>query len=212
MRTLVSANIVIVARNLNPSIFSSLWLVEEEIAKKEDFVEDPICTPMATCAVTSGFRLDVFPERLQIAFTNESLDNPKLAIKPLGDIVHKLQHTPYVAIGANIRWNICPDNPDEFIGLMRKLFAKSDLPLYAEFAGEDARFGGYLSKNFLGVRMKVDVKPMKEESEFLRFSFNYHLDLEHGKHMDQMEDFLDNWPRMRSKSEAIATSALSVVN
>ena len=213
MKKLISANIVIVANNMNPSIFSSLWLVKEGILNEKDFVNDYVYTPMATSIPTPDFKLDVFPERLQIAFTDRSLDSPKLVTTAVDKIIHKLPHTPYVAIGANIHWIGAPDPHTAFVTFTRNLFVKPDIPLYDKFSDTNARFGGYMSKVFLGARMKVDIKPRlggpeDEVEEFLNFTFNYHLPLEDGRQIEQMQEFLGNWEALRSESESVVHSVL----
>lgn len=214
MKKLVSANIVVVAQNLNPSIFTVLWLVEEGIIQREDVTGKHIFTQVGTSIPTPNFKLDVLPERLQIAFTDISLENPESVIDAVWKIICKLPHTPYTAIGTNISWMVAPDDQDEFSEFMRNLFVKPELPLYKRFTEDNARFGGYLSKDFLGTRMKVDIKPRSEKdaekaTESLFFTFNYHLGLEHGKHMESVKEFLDNWNAMRNESKSIISSAFS---
>jgi len=217
LKTLISADVVIVARNLNPSIFSQLWLVREEIVGEEDFAENCIYSPMLTQVFTPYFQLLVLPEKLQIALTDKSIDDPKLVIDKVISIIRKLPHTPYTAIGANFHWMVAPDAPEDFIGFMRDLFVKPGTPLYDKFSESNARFGAYMSKDIFGARLKLDIKPIhpiREEksagvAESLRFNFNYHLDLEYGEHIDQMLEFLEKWDLMRRKSEEIVSAALS---
>ena len=216
MKKLASANIVIVAKNLNPSIFSQLWLVEEGIVGKDDFIrENCVFAPMVTQVLTPGFQLHVLPERLQVIFIDESLEEPNPVIEKIINLVQKLPHTPYVAIGANFLWFVAPESPTDPVEFMRKVFVKPEMPLYERFSSEDARFGTYMSKDVFGVRMKLDIKPHREEKkgnvdEYLRFNFNFHLALEHGEHVEQILGFLGNWGKMVQETQETVSDALRI--
>ena len=216
MENLVSANVVIVARDLNPSIFSKLWLVREGIVREEDFLKNYIHSPMVTQVPTPDFQLLVLPEKLQIVLTDKSMDNSKPVIDKIIEIIQKLPHTPYTAIGTNFHWIVSHDTPEDFVGFMRNLFMKPGIPLYDEFSESNARFGAYMSKDIFGARLKLDIKPMRDEKnaqtpELLQFNFNYHLAV-HGEHIDQMSGFLEKWKLMKDKSEEIVSIALSSIS
>jgi hypothetical protein len=215
LKKLASANIVIVAKNLNPSIFSQLWLVEEGIIGKDEFGENCVFAPMVTQVFAPGFQLHVLPERLQVMFIDESLEKPDPVIGKVIKIAQKLPHIPYVAIGANFLWFAAPESPTDPVEFMRKVFVKPEMPLYRRFSSEDARFGTYMSKDIFGARMKLDIKPHREEKngnvdEYLRFSFNFHLGLEHGDHVDQILRFLRNWGKMIKETHETVSDALKI--
>ena len=220
MKNLLSANIVIIANNLNPSIFSQLWLVKEGIVDEKDFAENCVFTPVAAQVFTPDFQLLVLPDRLQFGLTDESKDNSELIKDKVTNIVQKLPHTPYIAIGANLHWKVAPDVPEQFIDFMRNLFMKPQTPLYNEFSGDDARLGSYMSKKIFGTRLKLEIKPVNpaqikknaDTAEFLQFHFNYNLDLTYGdsaNKIDKIVGFLSKWDQMREESEKIVFAALS---
>ena len=213
LKKLISANIVIVAKNLNPSIFSQLWLVEEGIVGKGEFGDNCVFTPLFTQIFTPTFQLHVLPERLQIVLIDKSLEEPTPIMEKISMLVQKLPHTPYIAIGANFLWFVAPDEPADPVEFMRKLFMRPEIPLYNRFSSEDARFGAYMSRNVFGVRLQLDIKPHREEKsgsveEYLRFNFNYHLDLAHGDQVTQILGFLDNWSKMKQEADETASDAL----
>jgi len=219
MKNLLSANIVIVANNLNPSVFSQLWLVKEGIVDEKDFAENCVFASVATQVFTPDFQLLVIPDRLQFGLTDESKDNSELIRSKVASIVQKLPHNPYIAIGANFHWKVAPDVSEQFVGFMRNLFMKPQTPLYSNFSEDDARFGSYMSKDIFGTRLKLEIKPIDpaqiknnvETAEFLRFHFNYSLDLTYGdsvNKIDKILDFLSKWDQMRDESERIVLAAL----
>jgi hypothetical protein len=211
MKELLSTNVVIVARDLNPSLFSQIWLDKHDIIKEEEFSDKSVFTPPIIQALTDDFQLLVIPERLQLTIINKQINDSELVMDKVGKIVQLIPHTPFTAIGSNFHWKIIPDLPEEFIDFMNKLFIKPENPLYKQFAEENARFGAYLSKDIFGTRLKLDIKPVRnkiDDSEYLQFTFNYHLELTDGEHIDQMLDFLKNWELMKKNSEEITSIAL----
>ena len=213
MKKFASANIVIVAKNLNPSIFSQLWLVEEGIVGKDEFEDNCVYAPFVTQVFTPTFQLHVLPERLQVVLTDKSLGEPGPVMDKISILVQKLPHTPYTAIGANFLWLVAPHDLDDSVDYMRKLFVRPEIPLYKRFPSEDARFGAYMSKDFFNTRMKLDIKPYREENngnveEYLRFNFNYNLQLTHGEHIEQIIGFLGNWDKMKKEADETVSDAL----
>ena len=121
----------------------------------------------------------ILPDQLQ--FTPDPVEDAtgKLVLDKVGRIATLLPHTPYAAAGLNFVWHLLPDPPG-FGEFCRSLFFR-DNPLFSAFEQGDARYGGYLSKNTLGTRLKLDVRPVKatapDGTEVLQFAFNFNLDL-----------------------------------
>lgn len=62
-------NVVLAATNLNPSIFSLLWLTKQKIFSEADIqAEGSIFAPFTVNVVASGLNLTVIPDRLQLGF------------------------------------------------------------------------------------------------------------------------------------------------
>ena len=218
LKNLVSENVVIVANNLNPSLFSQLWLVRQGIADEEDFAPNCVFSQFVNQVFTPDFQLFVVPERLQFTLTDRSRGNSELVRNKLGCIMQKIPHTPYRAIGTNFHWLVAPDSPRDFVNFMRDLFVKERVPIYEEFSEKNARFGAYLSKDVFGTRLRLNIKPVKSTPkaetdkihESLQLAFNFHLDLEDGeKIIDSMIKFLGEWDRMSSYSEELASIVLA---
>ena len=99
----------------------------------------------------------------------------------VGKMIRALPHTPYSGVGLNFVWHVQPEDAD-ICALSRRLFYLPDSPVFQALATDDARFGAYLSKNMLGCRLKLDIKPItrrseEETTELLQFAFNFHLDV-----------------------------------
>ena len=180
---LANANVVIVANQFNPSVVSQLWLVENGLASRDDFLPGCVFTEVIANVTTRDFGLFVVAPQLQFAPRGDQEGHQRIITERLGKLVELLPHTPYSAIGLNFTWHIIPRDKDTG-KLSRSLFFRGDSPLFDAFNTSDARFGGYLSKDALGCRLKLDVKPitvtLKEDNKDenrIQFAFNFHADI-----------------------------------
>ncbi|MEK7397730.1 MAG: hypothetical protein AAB116_12435 [Candidatus Poribacteria bacterium] len=217
MKELISENVVIVAKNLNPSLFSQLWLVKQGIVGEEDFAPNCVFSPFITQIFTDDFQLFVAPEQMQFTLKEKSKDNSELAKEKVGIIIKSIPHTPFKAIGTNFHWKVIPDQSIDFVDFMNNLFVKKGVPIYDQFSENDARFGAYLSKDIFGSRLRLDIKPVRpvgkenleKKDESLQLAFNYNLDLSDNSDMvDIMLKFLEQWNRMKNYSEDLASIVL----
>lgn len=207
--SLKTANVVIAARQFNPTIFDQIWLLDNELATREDFRGENVftLTPPFVQFRAPAFALVVLPDQLQFAPQPVNERAGQLILDKVGRIVELLPQTPYVAVGLNYVWHLIPD-ASQFAGFCKDLFSKEN-PLFAAFDVDDARYGGYLSKNVLGARLKLDIKPVTigappEGSEALQFAFNYNLDLPRSAAaVDQILDMLRRWDEARNQSQEI---------
>jgi hypothetical protein len=122
----------------------------------------------------------------------------------LGAIVRTLPHTPYRALGLNFSWHLTPNDGD-IAGLTRRLFFDPNRALYRQFDVENAHFGGYLSKDVAGFRLRLDIKPIlvptaAEPENRLQFGFNFHRDLGEAA-AGQIEEGLQRWNETSGEAE-----------
>ena len=95
--------------------------------------------------------------------------------------------------------------------LSRKLFFRADDPLCQAFNTEDARFGSYMSKDVIGCRLKLDVKPVtinlpEGTIERLQFAFNFHRELTENNGVDGIVDLLTKWDSAQKMAFDIVNS------
>ena len=209
---LMNSAIVIVARQFNPSIVRSDWLIRNGILGEEDFMPGCVFTDMLVQVRSRMFDLLVAPEQCQLTPLVEPDEQQQLISEKVGTIIRTLPHTPYTALGLNFDWRLSPEKTT--VGtLSRHLFFVPESPLHKELDSEDARFGGYVSKDVLGFRMKLNVKPIQdledEERQWLQFGFNFHLDLPSGQEdrIATIESALTRWHAARAESERILCGA-----
>lgn len=209
---LATVNAVIVARHFNPSVVNQLWLVENQLVAREDFRPGCVFSDMLSNVVTRSFVLFASPEQLQFTPLGDSDGHQQLATDTVGRLVAMLPHTPYSAAGLNFTWHLRPEGFG--VGdLSRALFYANERPLFRAFDADDARFGGYLSKNAMGCRLKLDVKPLtaqmnEEQIELMQFAFNFHLDIAEKRNpVDMIQGLMKRW----NDARALTTELMQIV-
>jgi hypothetical protein len=201
---------VIVAQQFNTPIITQLWLVRNGILTDEEFQEGSIFSDVLVQVRSIPFQMLVLPDQLQMVPTVPPDQEQDILVQRLGRIVRHLPHTPYKAIGLNFAWHLTPADGD-IARLSREMFFVPDRPLQRSFADENTHYGGYLSKDFLGFRLKLDVKPVAVPvaggrlENRLHFGFNYHCDLREDA-AREIEERLQHWNDVRQETERIVDS------
>lgn len=206
---LVGSNLVVIAHQFNPSILSQLWLVRNGILAEEEFREGCLFSDQIAKIEAADFSLLVVPPQLQFNSKVPAEQQAELVATKVGRIISALPHTPYRGVGLNFHWHIAPEDGDVH-ALARSLFCSRDRPLSAAFDTEDARFGAYFSKDILGCRLKLDVKPITHQSEeetkeYLLFTFNFHLDIpeQEEEPVEIIARHLQRWGRAKEEATRI---------
>ena len=205
----VRSNLVVTAHHFNPSVFSQLWLVRNQIVGEDDFASGCLFSDQAVNVETPEFGLLVFPPQLQFV-PKVPLDcQQELVEEKVGRIVRTLPHPPCTSVGLNFVWHVKPEDGDVLV-LTRGLFYEPQRRICQLFDTEDARYGAYFSKDILGCRLKLDVRPVihqaeDEQHELLQFAFNFHLDLpqEGSDIIPAIERQLQIWDAARSEAARI---------
>jgi hypothetical protein len=203
--TLFLQNVVIAAKQFNPSIMSELWLVRNQIIAEGSCLPGSVFADALVNVITREFTLIALPNQLQ--FVPTPADAGALVNNKVGEILRLLPHTPYKAIGLNFLWHVIGE---DVVQLSRDLFYREDSSIFRAFNTTDAQFGAYLSKQMLGMRMKLDIKPIVVEGNGpkegrLQFGFNFHYDAPTTNAAEDLQRVLHNW-------DAVATSASDLVH
>jgi hypothetical protein len=209
---LAGANVVVAARQFNPSVFSQLWLGRNGIVAEDDFLPGCLFSDQAVNVVSPSFGLLVVPPQLQFVPALPVESQRELIVDKVGMIVDLLPHTPYVGAGLNFFYHLRPDDGD-VPALTRLLFYNPERPLSQFFQSSDARFGVYFSKDFLDCRLKLDVKPIvvpdgSGTMEVVQFAFNFHLDVppDGSEPQSAIKRHLQNWDDAAVEAKGIVES------
>lgn len=213
---LVGANVVVVAQQFNPSVFSQLWLVKNHILEEGDFRDGCLFSDDVAKIESRQFGLLVVPPQLQFRPTLSDEGESDIVAGVVGRIVRTIPHTPYKAIGLNFVWHVWSDDGDMH-QLSRSLFFASNSSLLSDFAdAKDVMFGGYASRDFGECRLRLDMKPIfnqvnGEPEGRMQFSFNFqvdHLDSPDVEAVSVMERHLQSWCELREESNRIVSLSL----
>lgn len=176
--------IVLVARTFNPSILKESWLREHGVIAKEESIQGSIFTDGGIQLVTPSFILTATLHNLQLEFLAE--DTEDIIKKTVITIINKLHHISYIALGINFDIDIIEDGGN-YKSLSSKLFyTNNNSPIASVLGGDEScYYGGYISKDVLHGRMKLNVTPLAnlthdgiiKNAEMIKFNFNYHHDL-----------------------------------
>lgn len=191
-------NVVIVARNFNPTIFSQLWLVRQAIFSEKEIEGNFVFTPIAVNLSTDEFSFLAVPDRIQLSFPNDTVDFKSLIDRILVNIVKKLPHTPYQAVGFNFSWVLFPTNADDFERLSKTILVSTDNPISKHFTNKGSRFGAYMSADVSIGRLRLEIKPTTGPSssgnqECLHLAYNFTRDLKEDGRELQVLEFFDQW-------------------
>jgi hypothetical protein len=205
---IVGQNSIVIAHQVNPSIFNPNWLIGQNIIQKGQIRENGIVTPQLVHLRTDEFELLVLPERIQLTPFGDMDKHAGVVLRVIGGIVTILEHTPYTAAGMNFIYSV--DYPaEDYASRTRELLVK-DNPLSLAFASKDARFGAYYSMDHAGLdcRLRLDVKPVRRPGgeELLNLSFNLQKEVPKESPIQPILDFLGKWDDARQVVDQIAHS------
>jgi hypothetical protein len=210
---LANSNVVIAAHHFNPSVTNQIWLVDNGIVLREEFETGAVFTDMFVQVPTKNFHLLIVPDNCQFAPAPHVEKQQELIGERVGKLVSILPHTPFRAIGLNFVWHLIPENASIEV-VSRHLFGVPGSPLHGLFDADNARFGGYLSKDSLGCRLRLDVKPIMVQTPdgqqvyLIQFAFNYHHDVaERPNAVAEIQQLLEQWNAAREESFRIVTTA-----
>ena len=206
---------VVVAQNFNPSVTSQLWLVRNGVVPEGEFLPGCIFTDVLVQVRTRRFSLLFTPEQFQFVSTPGEDDTQALMRETIGRVIETLPHTPYTpyrALGLNFTWHLFPDGGD-VAALSRQLFFVPERPLFRDFDVPDASFGSYLSRDLLGFRLKLDVKPVavtppgNGPEQRLQLLYNFHADLPEGEQtVARLQEHLRRWGEAADMARTSAAS------
>lgn len=201
-RQLIESNLVIVANQFDLSTINSIWLLKKKIFSIDE-LQERFPLPIIVEARSADFIFVLDPNRLQFWIMPECNTANELLATKIAQLIKELPPQPYVASGFNFTYHIVSENRD-FGELTRSLFCQPDSKLFNDFNTSDARFGGYFSKNIIGTRLRLEIKPIifqqgnKTIGERLQFAFNFNMNISSEDKEQCILDFLQKWDEAKN--------------
>lgn len=209
---IIESSIVLVANDVNVSIFKLGWMLENNIVSAEELDGEVSVTDLTVLLKTKSFELTVVPNRIQMNIRPVDLVTDASSENALVRILRVLPHTPVSAIGLNVTYMLSPPSTSDFVTWNKSQFAPS-LPLdFVSTEQDNARFGTYVSWNVFGARLRIDIKPITakhndgSDLEFMRAGFNYHTELPSVSATEAAVAVIEKWHEVVAHSTDVARS------
>ncbi|CAN5349675.1 hypothetical protein BH09BAC5_BH09BAC5_08440 [soil metagenome] len=178
------------------------FFFSNELFKEGEFLEGTVFLPQLIQIVTASRHIQI--TQAQMIFSAPDPNHDSHEISKFAKTVLSLSlGSKIIALGINFHWALRFDESHQII--TKKFFFNSNNIIEEKFFVDgDPSFGFYASKNILGSRLKLDVKPKQyntmippiEEFEAIGVDFNFHIDLDKlnpiqdlNKHLDKYQDF-----------------------
>lgn len=203
------ATVVLVANSFNLSIFSQIWLLQNNILLEDEFGQDSIYTPAMINISSDKFELMILSERIQLKIPNNG-DAADLVQRVIGGIVEKLPHTPYTALGLNFSHLLTVSDSQQIINATKNMFLCSNNPLSDDFSSADALFGGYLSKDMFDARFKLHINPVVVKNGKLSLLMNTNLHKD-ASNAEKIKLVLASWGDVHTYAQSLAEKMDSVI-
>ncbi len=192
--SLIGANIVILAKNHNPSIISKEWLSQKNIIV-DNFINFTH-TPAFSIVESESFSLVVDPDRLQLAVKGDIQNKIDALEQSILTYVQALPEVPYSAIGFNFLYIIETRND-----IIKEIFHPPD-EMFKDLFTEDYQLGGIIKFNSDGFLVTINLQPNinNNENNEIRADVNFHYLLGDSS---ETSDIIEKHNQMKETSENI---------
>lgn len=165
--SLTGVNIVVLAKNHNPSIISKDWLSQKGIIK--DNIVSFTYTPAFSVVETENLSFYVDPIRLQLALKSDFENKVNSLQEMVSSYISALPEIPYDAIGFNFSYNIKVDK-----NILRKIYCYNNEKLKSLFT-EDYQLGSIIKYKFDNFIVGFVIQPELDNN--MKADFNFHCQL-----------------------------------
>lgn len=187
---LIRANIVVLAKNHNPSIVSKEWLAQNKIIEEQiiSFTHLPVLSVIDT----DNFKLVVDEDRLQLSIKKISPDNLKALPQIILKHINQLPETPYKAIGFNYFYRVGIGQEN-----LKDVLLINDKRLMEIFS-ENYAFGGIIKFQFMDFMVTLTSHPTSNRE--ITGEFNFHFE---ANNRDEIIKKLYEYPDTKKRAEEI---------
>jgi hypothetical protein len=162
--SLIGANVVLLAKNHNPTIVSKDWLSEKGILTESamSFTH----TPAFSVVETDNFSFIVDPDRLQLTAKKDFDVNVNTLAQMVLAYIHALPETPYSAIGFNFGYKI-----EDGESILQKIYGSVDR--LTSLFPEEYQLGGMIQFKYKALVGKLVLQPQSGGIMIADFNFHY---------------------------------------
>lgn len=206
---LVTHNAVVTAPALSHAMLTQAFFIRNGIVLENEFEAGCVFSDQMCQVNALQFNFIAIPGGImQLTPKPEIEREGALIADKFGRIVAGLGQLPFPAMGLNFFWQEGADEQSVNV-LSRRLFFREGVVPFTYFADPNARFGGYMSKEFHGMRLKLDIKPIlvprvnEVPLHRLHFAFNFHKDLDADNQAESIQQTLALWDVAKEQSRTI---------
>jgi len=181
------ANIVILAKDYNPSIATKDWLDRKGVIREAEVINF-VHTPPFSLVETIDFSLVVDLNRLQISVKKINPENIETLPKIAEAYTMNLPETPYKNIGFNFIYSIVGGRSIKDILLLNEDKISNIYP-------DDYRLGITVYTKFRDFLMRMNIQPTNGE---LVADFNFHFEL---SNFEEIKSKLGEYSDLMAKAE-----------
>jgi hypothetical protein len=216
--TLQWSSVIVLAKDINQSIFRPGWLLKHGILLEEEAdAPEAVFAPGITQVPTKHFELLVLPDRIQVRLLPDIEDATPFLARVIGGTAKTLPHTPFRAVGINFEHRLEPATPGGFFEWDVARLASPWALGNVEKCDRRARFGCSFAHDFMGARMRVRATVSASDSEKadhtkdtipygVTVSCNLHRDLPTDGWERELARMLSMWPSTREHADKIVRS------
>jgi hypothetical protein len=169
---MISKNIVILANQWNPTIFTADWLNSR--TGVNDFCSEIVVPPLAI-AKSPAFNLVCQPEMLQLVQNDPEQPAKKLVTLAL-DIATKLPETRFTALGLNFLDKFSMESSETQKMWIARFVDVKEIPGFCTAKETDLAITAHLSKDFDDYRLTLKLQAADEQgTPCVVVDFNYHF-------------------------------------
>jgi len=182
-------NIVILAKNHNPSIISKEWLRDKKIIEGD--ITNFVHTPAFSVVETEIVSIVEDPDRLQISLKKDFPENVTRLQEIACRYIEQLPETPYTAIGINYLYSIYSEK-----NVMTRIYSVNE-EKFSKLFPESYQLGSFIKFKYGDFLVRFSLQP--EDSKIIA-DINFHCEVQNTQ---GIRDGMERFPQTKGKAEEI---------
>lgn len=182
-------NIVILAKNHNPSIVSREWLRDKKIIEGD--IINFAHTPAFSVVETEMISIIEDPERLQISLKKDFSKNITKLQEIADRYVEQLPETPYTAIGINYLYSIYSE-----IDAVKRIYSVNE-EKFSKLFPESYQLGSFIKFKYGDFLARLSLQPADNR---IVAEINFHCEVQSAQSIREM---IGKFPQAKEKTEEI---------
>lgn len=206
-KQLAGRNIVFVG-NFQPIKFDKFFFVKNEIFQEDEITDFSIFSPEISQVIGKNINVVVLSQQIHII----PINNDKDRLIEVAKLLITTVRGAISALGVNFDWHLQSEQGLEKFS--KEAFCKTENLMFTNFFDTpDSIFGSYVSKDFMGGRLKLEIKPqlVRQELEtqkkilavYMNYGFNFHFETDNLTEIENLVQALDDYDKLFSESNKI---------